>query len=327
MSQEKIILLCDDTEIKGNGDGSVRELILNPLERYVKNLTKSNLKATFFVDMAHFLYLEKHEKTSIDYLCFIKAIQLLFNSGMDVQLHLHPQWFIRIKEPHRSIDTRWNLGLLEDDELRELVSSSKHRLEVIGKSFKKDYRVLAFKAGSWGLMPFQKVLTVLNENQIELVIGPCGNISLPGLKVDYSSYRSQTGIKVQYNSNLMLMTEIRHSIIDILFLGYGVLRKKKKVIIESENSLKRSPLQSASLSYIKGMSFVTHLRMNWQSPWYIIRVLKKYFKSNPGVNYAYIEMHTKDFGEDQLESPSKFREHLGTDCLFLTVSEYAANYI
>ena len=58
MSRKKIILLCDDTEVKGNGDGSVRELMLDPVKHYVKNLIENQQKATFFVDMAHFLFLK-----------------------------------------------------------------------------------------------------------------------------------------------------------------------------------------------------------------------------------------------------------------------------
>ena len=327
MNQGKIVLLCDDTEVKGNGDGSVRELILNPVTRFVKNLIQCEQKATFFVDMAHFIYLEKHENNSDDYVCFLEAIRHLFDSGMDVQLHLHPQWYTRFKDPTLRIDSRWNLGLLAENELRELVTLAKQRLESIGRDHFDSYRVIAFKAGSWGLTPLNKVIPVLAENQIQIVIGPSGNITIPNLNVNYSRFRSSKGVISLNGSNLILMTEIKHSLLDILFLAYGVIRKRNRQIVKSKYSLASSPLKGASLSYFHGVHYVTHLRMNWQSPSYIVRVLKKYFNTHPDVDYVYVEMHTKDFGEDQFLAPKKFKSHLGADYNFITISEYGAKFI
>ena len=246
---------------------------------------------------------------------------------MDVQLHLHPQWFIRVKEPKSRIDSRWNLGLLEDTELRELVTSAKQKLENIGRSYNEGYRVIAFKAGSWGLTPLQRVISVLKENQIQLVIGLSGNIIIPSLNIDYRKFRSRMGIVNLYKTNIMLMTEIRHGILDILLLVYGIARKTKRPITKSKYSLEVSPLEGAKLSYFKGFKFITHLRMNWQSPLYVIRVLKKFFKSNPEADYAYVETHTKDFGENQLNSPSLFNTRLGAEYEFITITEYASKYI
>ena len=125
----------------------------------------------------------------------------------------------------------------------------------------------------------------------------------------------------------MLMTEVRHSLLDVLFLGYGIIRKTKRPVSKSKFSLDISPLKGAKLSYFSRLRLVTHLRMNWQSPFYIIRILKKYFKSNPEVEYAYVEMHTKDFGNDQLFAPFKFNKYLGAEYKFMTISDYAAKYI
>ena len=317
--------MCDDTEVKGNGNGDVRSLILNPLKHYVENMVRSDIKGTFFVDMAHFIFLKKHHNTSEDYFCFLEAIEILFKHQMDVQLHLHPQWMVRIADPASKIDARWNLGMLNVEEIDFLVKEGRKCLEEIGRRFYREYEVIAFKAGSWGLTPIEKVLPVLTKHNIKVVIGPCGNISLPELGVDYSAYRSKRGTIQIDDAQLLLMTEVSHGILDLLLLDFDKLKIRRQNIKQSPHSISQSPLTSARLSYYSRFKLVTHLRMNWQSPQYITRLIKRVME-NPSVQYAYVETHTKDFSKAQFDAPSYFRKQLDNEYQYLTITDYVSNH-
>ena len=61
MKQKIKILLEDDNEIKGNGSGNpfIRQYL--PTKRYLEILKKHNIKGTFYVDMAHYLFLKDNE--------------------------------------------------------------------------------------------------------------------------------------------------------------------------------------------------------------------------------------------------------------------------
>ena len=103
-----------------------------PVSRYVTSLSKNHMRATFFVDMANYIYLSENDKGSDDLHFFQETIHLLFRNGMDVQFHLHPQWLPRIYNPLERIDSRWNIGLLTSVEISFLVSKGKQILEDIG---------------------------------------------------------------------------------------------------------------------------------------------------------------------------------------------------
>ena len=61
MSQKIKILLEDDNEIKGNGSGHplIRQYL--PTRRYIEILNKHKIKGTFYVDMAHYIFLKDNE--------------------------------------------------------------------------------------------------------------------------------------------------------------------------------------------------------------------------------------------------------------------------
>lgn len=323
-----IILLCDDTEVRGNGNGSVKDLIYTPVSRYVDALIENNIRATFFVDMAHYIYLNEHEKNSEDFTFFKKALLLLFRNNMDVQLHLHSQWLSRIANPSERVDLRWNIGMLSREEIAFLVSKGKELLQEIGRTFDKNYNVHAFKAGSWGIEPMDKVCDILVSNGIDLIIGPSGNIKIDYLNLDYSSLRGEFGILKVGNSNIALMTEVGHSVFDMLCLMFKRITLPRRHVSQRNFASVGNPLKDASLFYRIGFQWVTHLRMNWQSPKYIVRLVKRLANSSKKIPYVYIETHTKDFREDQINSPSYLLDNLKEfNCNFLTVTELRNDFI
>lgn len=316
------ILLCDDTEVRGNGNGSVEDLIYIPVSRYVASLSKTHMRATFFVDMAHYIYLVENEKGSDDLQFFQETINLLFRTGMDVQLHLHPQWLPRIYNPLERIDSRWNIGMLTSAEISFLVSKGKQILEDIGRSYDENYQVHAFKAGSWGLEPMSKVLDVMTLNGIDMVIGPCGNIKIDSLGLDYSRYRGEFGFVKYGKVNIALMSEVAHSPLDILQLFFERIKRKKKSLKSTDFSAVYNPLESASLFYYSRFKYVTHLRMNWQSSKYVVRMILRLIRNSKNSPYIYIETHTKDFDENQFHSPEYLDKKLSQyNCQFITVTE------
>lgn len=112
MKTEEIvhIVLEDDTEILGNGVGHVMYRQYLPVLKYIDILKKNDVVSTFYVDIAHLLFLKKN----IDFKDFKlqadlieKMILLLLDSNMEVQLHIHSQWVnAEIKDDHVFVTSR-----------------------------------------------------------------------------------------------------------------------------------------------------------------------------------------------------------------------------
>ena len=170
------ILLEDDNEILGNGQGHPCYRQYLPTKRYVEILNKFSIKGTFYVDMAHYLFLQDHK----DYKDFLfqvqtikETIKLLVKNKMDVQIHLHSQWVgAKIKEDHIFVTDKWNIGMLDSNDQDLLFNKAYDALSEILNDLNIKPNLNSYKAGSWGLQPFNTLYEVFVNKGIKLVMGP-----------------------------------------------------------------------------------------------------------------------------------------------------------
>jgi hypothetical protein len=247
------ILLEDDCEVMGNGVGNVAHLQYLPSLFFMKLARRLGIKMTFMVDVvqqliyrnyAHSDYNLKLQKNLWD-----DTVLLMKSYGFDVQLHIHPQWWgATLKNDFFYLGNNWNFGKYSENEQEELIRKSINYLEDLITPVDPNYKVIAFKAGSWGLQPSGILLRNMEKCGIRIVIGVRKGMFLPGNGVDYTTLEeSIMPFYPDYNDICRISTE------------------KKQIIV--------IPLQPVSPGF-KGLSFLA-----------IDRITSKLFKKDSMRHY------------------------------------------
>ena len=335
MNQKIKILLEDDNEIKGNGSGHPLYRQYLPTKRYLEILKKHEIKSTFYVDMAHYLFL-MNNKSIKDFKFQLKTIEetikMLVDNDMDVQIHLHSQWVgAKIKNNEIYVTDKWNIGQLNHLEQKKLFENAYDALTKI-LSYKPEKHILnSYKAGSWGLQPFETLYDVFIKYGVKLVMGPIQNLKISNLSVDYTGlhsdyfpyYASKEDIrKIDDNKNIVVlpMTPTYLNWLDFLRYIFEIkfLNKLKKTInldifnLPKEIKMLR-PLDGKDRLNFGLKPFKTHLKINAQRFWYLKNTFKRSYKfikeSNSDYKLMVIETHTKDFLYN-INDIDKFFEYL-----------------
>jgi hypothetical protein len=197
MSKKFCVLIEDDWEVLGNGLGNVAYHQYAPSLVFMKMAKRLGIRLTFMVEVAQQLVYQKTKHTDYNLTLQKKLwdenVILMNQYGFDVQLHLHPQWHNAIlKDDYFHLSNVWNIGLYEKDVKASLIRESVTYLESLLRPFDPDYKVIAYKGGSWGLQPSEDLLNSLSENGIRIVMGVRKNMKIPKMGLDYMSLEEGT---------------------------------------------------------------------------------------------------------------------------------------
>jgi hypothetical protein len=156
-----------DYEIYGNGEGSLRELVYEPAEKLKTIFGKRNSRFVIFVEAAE---LDKIEEFHADDAIadVRRQIQELHGQGIEIGLHIHPQWCNALYENSRWIldYSEYNLCILPRERIINIVRRSISYLrDVLGEP---DFVPLSFRAGNWLLQPTGTIAAVLVEMGIKI---------------------------------------------------------------------------------------------------------------------------------------------------------------
>lgn len=341
------ILLEDDNEILGNGYGHPVFRQYLPTKRYVELLNKYDIKGTFYVDMAHYLFLKKNKEYS-DFRFQIRSIEetinLLVENEMDVQVHLHSQWVnAKIEKDNIYVSEKWNIGQLTKDEQENLFHSGYSELaRIIGVRMKS---LDSYKAGSWGIQPFNGLFDIFIKKGIKVVMGPIKGLKVDSLNLDYSlmesNYFPYFADKNDINKIgrkdgvvVLPMTPTYLNWFDLirymveLKLNSFLSRDRSIDIGDIPDSIKRmQPLKGKDKLNYGLKPFKTHLKINAQKFWYLRNTFKRSYnfiqKSNTDYKLLIIETHTKDF-KNSFDDIDKFLNYVTSnysDVEFVTANE------
>jgi len=316
------ILLEDDNEILGSGLGHCMYRQYLPTLKYIDILNKHNIKSTFYIDIAHLLFLKKN-KDFKDFSMQIQTIENLIGyivkSKMEVQLHLHSQWVnAAIKNNQLYVTNKWNIGQLSKDEQTTLVEEAIQLLKEIKESFSDKIPLNSFKAGSWGLQPFDNLYKQFKEKGIKVVMGPIKGLKVEALKIDYTNLESESKPfycdkndinNIGKNKDIVIIPMTPTYLNWPDFLRYFFQIKIKSIfqnIVEEidvynapEDIKSLKPLANKDKLNISLKPFQTHLKINAQPFWYIKNTFMRSYKAIKKTNNPYkllvIETHTKDF--------------------------------
>lgn len=156
-----------DYEIYGNGEGSLRELVLEPAQVLKGIFDEAGAKLVVFVEAAELLKIEAAgtDPAIEDVKRQVREFHL---AGHEIALHLHPQWFnAERKNGTWELDyEEYNLCTLAPGRIAQLVERAIGYLRTLVHS--PDFIPLSFRAGNWLFQPTREAAKVLAEQGVKL---------------------------------------------------------------------------------------------------------------------------------------------------------------
>jgi hypothetical protein len=319
------ILIEDDWEVMGNGLGNVAQLQYLPSMFFMKLARRLGIRMTFMVDVVQQLVQKNHIHS--DYNLKLQknlwddTVLLMKSYGFDVQLHLHPQWMnATLKDDYFYLGNNWNFGRYSAADQEMLIGESINYLEDLITPIDPEYKVIAYKGGSWGLQPSGDLLRNMEKYGIRIVMGVRKGMTLQGNGVDYTTleesnmpyypvYDDLCKVSAEKKEIMIIPLQIvTPGIKGLSFLAVDMLKRKisKKDSIRHYYSgevpskiIELSPLSEDSRPKFPFVNYKTHLKIGNQPYSYlkasfdqvINRLEQTPFERIP----ILIECHTKQY--------------------------------
>lgn len=159
------VIFTIDYELYGNGQGSLKELVYEPAMILKKIFDRWNAPVVFFVEAAELERIES-ERTDSAIESVMNQIQNFYSAGLEIGLHLHPQWYnAKYRDNSWVLDyTEYNLCVLPEKRIKEIVDRSIEFLrKILGSA---QFTPFSFRAGNWLLQPTGSVSRTLASRGI-----------------------------------------------------------------------------------------------------------------------------------------------------------------
>ena len=157
--RKQVILSFDYELFFGDEPGTVQKSIIQPTEMILDALDEvGGAKATFFVDCLMLKYmLQESESTKREAEMIISQLKEMVRRGHRIELHLHPHW---VDAKYR--DGKWDfsdfshycLNSFPKEEITRMFVEGTQFLENIAREVQPGYKIIAFRAGGWAILPF-----------------------------------------------------------------------------------------------------------------------------------------------------------------------------
>lgn len=151
-----------DYEISGNGQGGLRQYVLEPAAKLKAIFDRHRLKFVAFVEVIELQQME--QQVADEAIMEVKdQVRALYRENYEIALHLHPQWCnARMDKGTWILDyAEYNLCLLPRERIAQVVDGAIGYLrQVIGEP---EYMPLSFRAGNWLFQPSREVSRVLAD--------------------------------------------------------------------------------------------------------------------------------------------------------------------
>jgi hypothetical protein len=156
-----------DYEIYGNGEGALEELVYAPTQKMIGIFEKHRVPFVAFVEVAEFEMIEL-AGTDPAVASVKRQIREMHRSGIEIALHLHPQWY-HAKHSNGTwlLDyNEYNLCTLKPERIEQIVDQALAYLaEAVGEP---NFRPLSFRAGNWLFQPTKNAAAVLARKGVRL---------------------------------------------------------------------------------------------------------------------------------------------------------------
>lgn len=156
---KKIIISFDYELFFGDEPGTVLRSLLEPTSMLMDAMDYAGAKATFFVDylMLKYMMAENNETRAEAHLV-INQLKEMVRRGHRIELHLHPHWV-----DAKYINGKWDfsdfshycLNSFSKEVITRMFVEGTDFLEQIAREVDPSYKIIAFRAGGWAILPFE----------------------------------------------------------------------------------------------------------------------------------------------------------------------------
>lgn len=160
-------ILTVDYEVYGNGDGSLRSHVYEPMERLMRVLDMAHATCVVFVEVAELDRMEQ-ERSDPGIGEVRGQIRRLHARGCEIGLHLHPQWYnAKYSGGRWHLDySEYNLCVLGKRRIAEIADKALKYLRGILES--RDFVPTSFRAGNWLFQPTADAAEVLADRGVRV---------------------------------------------------------------------------------------------------------------------------------------------------------------
>lgn len=156
-----------DYELFGNGEGSLKGQLYEPLEKLNQIFQKYNSRFVIFVEVAELEMIEEKLKDPDMNLIF-QQVRKFYTNGYEIGLHIHPWWYNAKLKGEKWVFNynNYNLCKLDKGEIKEIVNRA---LSYLNKMLNlSNYIPISFRAGHLIFQPTQPLAGVLAEKGIKI---------------------------------------------------------------------------------------------------------------------------------------------------------------
>jgi hypothetical protein len=234
-----------DYEIYGNGEGSLRDLVLDPTCRLAELFQEFGVPLVIFAEAVEFARMEE-TRSDPDAAMVWTQLRELRDAGHEIALHIHPWWAnAQYVAGHWRLDwSERNICTLEPDRVEAIVSSAISHLRAgLDDPY---FTPLAFRAGMWAMQPSALTARVLEKHGVRVDSSVFKGGWIHGLGVDYRPalgndgyWRFSTDVNVPDSEGALWEIPIHTQMVPFWqMLGRKRLKLQKKV----PNSNQGTPL-------------------------------------------------------------------------------------
>jgi hypothetical protein len=160
-------ILTIDYEIYGNGTGSLKALIVDPMRKLQSICRRWGAHLVVFVEVAELQKIEA-SRSDPEIETVKQQIRELYREGHEIGLHLHPQWCNAKYQQGRWLldDSEYNLCTLRVERISQIIDESLRYLRRVLNQPR--FTPLSFRAGNWLFQPSEHLAAVLAERGIKI---------------------------------------------------------------------------------------------------------------------------------------------------------------
>lgn len=232
---KRLIISFDYELFFGDRPGTVQKSLLEPTAMLMDAMEYTGAKATFFVDYLMLKYMmAENDETRAEAQLIVNQLKELVRRGHRIELHLHPHWV-----DAKYINGKWDfsnfshycLSSFSKVEITSMFVEGIDFLESIVRDVVPGYKIIAFRAGGWAILPFEMIKEGFEKTGIRVdssVMQGC-KVYANDMELDFTNapkesiYRFEDDV-LQVNPNGQFVEaqicSFRHSIPTSLFSIY-----------------------------------------------------------------------------------------------------------
>ncbi len=171
----------------GKRAGSVEKCLIEPTNALLTIFKRNGIQATFFVDAGYLLKLKElapqFQSLQNDLDAVVNQLQAIQEQGSSIQLHIHPHWEKATYHNNEwvfDMNNCYKLADFEQIEMEEIVRKYKACLDLYST-----VPTTVFRAGGWCIQPFQRLMKVFKELNIQVDSSVIPNVQFASEQYDF----------------------------------------------------------------------------------------------------------------------------------------------